>query len=55
MDVSVQDVAIVHPVRDVNVKETKHMNGQHWLTLGIGVLIGWLVLPLVLGMFAGKQ
>jgi hypothetical protein len=53
MVISAQDVAIVHPARDVNVKE-RNMNGQHWLTLGIGVLIGWLVLPLVLGMFTGK-
>lgn len=54
MVISAHDVTIVHPVRDVSAKE-RNMNGQHWLTLGIGVLIGWLVLPLVLGMFAGKQ
>lgn len=29
------------------------MNNVHWLTLGIGVLIGWFVLPMVLGMISG--
>ncbi len=31
------------------------MSGGHWLTLGIGVLLGWLVLPMVLGLVTKKQ
>jgi hypothetical protein len=31
------------------------MNGMHWGCLAIGVAIGYLVLPLVLGMLAGGK
>lgn len=31
------------------------MNGQHWMALGVGVLIGWLVLPMVLGLVTGGK
>ena len=27
------------------------MSGEKWLWLGIGVVVGWLVVPMVLGMF----
>jgi hypothetical protein len=30
------------------------MSGEKMLYLGIGVVLGWLVLPMVLGVFKGK-
>lgn len=30
-------------------------SGQHLLFLGIGVVLGWLVLPMLLNMFMGKK
>jgi len=30
------------------------MRGDHWLAVGVGILIGWLVLPMVLNMFMKK-
>jgi hypothetical protein len=30
------------------------MSGEKILYLGIGVVLGWLVLPMVLGAFKGK-
>jgi hypothetical protein len=30
------------------------MSGEKLLYLGIGVVLGWLVLPMVLGMFGHK-
>ncbi len=31
------------------------MSGVHWFTLGIGIVLGWFVVPMVLGMFAKKN
>lgn len=31
------------------------MNSKHYLAFGVGVVVGWLVLPMVLGMFAKKS
>jgi len=31
------------------------MQSMHWITLGVGVLIGWFVLPIVLGMLSGHM
>ncbi len=31
------------------------MDGFHWMAFGVGVLVGWLVLPLVLGMLSGSK
>lgn len=30
------------------------MDSKHYLCLGAGILIGWLVVPMVLGVFAKK-
>jgi hypothetical protein len=30
------------------------MSGEHILCLGVGILLGWLVVPLVLSMFVKK-
>ena len=30
------------------------MKGEHLIAVGIGIVIGWLVLPMVLNMFLKK-
>lgn len=30
------------------------MTGKHYLAFGVGVVVGWLVIPMVLGLFAKK-
>lgn len=30
------------------------MTGKHYLAFGVGVAVGWLVLPMVIGMFSKK-
>lgn len=30
------------------------MNGQHLLAFALGILVGWLVVPLVLSLIGGK-
>jgi hypothetical protein len=29
------------------------MKGEHLLAFGLGLLVGWLVLPMVIGMVSG--
>lgn len=31
------------------------MDAKHLLTLGVGILLGWLVLPMLLSMFTAKK
>lgn len=31
------------------------MDGEKLLWLGIGIALGWLVIPMILGMFVKKQ
>jgi len=31
------------------------MKGEHLVAFGIGVLVGWLVLPMVMGMFGQSK
>lgn len=31
------------------------MNGKHWMAFGVGVVVGWLVIPMALGLFAKKS
>lgn len=30
------------------------MNGKHWVAFGVGVLVGWLVVPMAMGIFTKK-
>jgi len=31
------------------------MKGEHLVAFGLGLLVGWLVLPMVLGMLSGSK
>jgi len=31
------------------------MRGEHLVAFGLGLIVGWLVVPMLLGMFTGSK